>query len=236
MINIEQIPKIDFCDNKTVRLVASAYIDEPALLPLCDDENELEILEILEMQTSPRHNQLIAIPAGISAEELLNEKDGFGWSYVNAAFCYTRSTGNRFNSNERGAWYASYGSKAVKTSQAEISYHLTRELDNVGIYENITNYREIWAGFVTVFFDLWGYEEQDFLDKNIKIAYPAGQLLAGKILKMGANGVIYPSRRFKGGKCLAAFRPNLVQNIRLGAIWQFNWDKKPDPKITKFLG
>jgi len=67
----------------------------------------------------------------------------------NAAFCYTRATGNRFNGPERGAWYASHGYLAVETAQAEVAWHLTRELEATGVFENVTAYRELLAGFTT---------------------------------------------------------------------------------------
>ena len=42
------------------------------------------------------------LPAGVAREELLSELHGYGWTYVNAAFCHTRATGNRFNGPSAG--------------------------------------------------------------------------------------------------------------------------------------
>ena len=45
--------------------------------------------------------------------------------------------------------------------------------------------------------------------------YAVGQELAHSILLKGGNGIIYPSVRFKGGLCIACFRPALVFRPRL---------------------
>lgn len=233
MIDPQAIPIVDFNETTTIRLISTAYITEPALTPLTDHEDELGILEDIEMLTSARQDALIAVPSGVNPDELLTEHHGFGWTYVNAAFCYTRLTGNRFNGPERGAWYAAYGRNAAKTAQAEVAYHLTRELDYVGIYENITAYRELLAGFVSRFHDLAGYSDQAFRNSDPETAYPAGQALARTVLQDGGNGLLYPSARNPRGKCLAAFRPHIIQNIRYGRTWTFDWHGKREPVILE---
>ena len=59
------------------------------------------------------------------------------------------TTGNRFNAPERGSWYASDGDLAFGSAQAEVAWHLTRELEATGVFENVTAYRELLAGFTT---------------------------------------------------------------------------------------
>ena len=232
MITAYDLDVRDFTSNTTIRLISTAYIDEPALSPLADDEDDRALLEEIEGLTSARLNPALPRPPGLSPEELLSNAHGYGWTYVNAAFCYTRPTGNRFNDGDRGAWYATYGDNAVAAAQAEVAFHLTRELSAVGIYENLTRYRELIAGFTTRFHDLHGHEDEPCLSTDIDIAYPAGQQLARDVLAVGGNGVMFPSARYAGGRCLAAFRPFLIQNIRQGATWQFEWAGNPTPNIT----
>ena len=233
MIDLAAIPVVRFTEQTTIRLIATAYIDEPALSPLVDDDGDLDVVEDIEMMTSARHDAFGAVPPGVDPDELLTEVHGFGWTIINAAFCYTRKKGNRFNAADRGAWYACHGDNAAETSRAEVAFHLTRELDNVGIYDNVTAYRELLAGFVTEFHDLNGFGAQDFLDPDIRFAYPAGQTLAGNILQNGGNGVLYPSARHPGGQCLAAFRPGIVQNVRQGQTWVFEWNGQREPAISR---
>ena len=233
MISLHDIPVTDFVDNHTIRLIAAAYVDEPALTPLADDAEALDIIEEVESLTSARGDLIGSLPAGVASEELLTAAHGHGWALVNAAFCHTRAAGSRFNGPERGAWYASHGPTATETAQSEVSWHLTRELSHVGRFENTTACQELLAGFVTQFHDLNPHSGDEVLSADPDIAYPSGQTLARAILRAGGNGIVYPSVRHTGGHCLAAFRPHLVQNVREGSTWLFSWAGRPAPTITR---
>ena len=233
MIDPSQVPVTQFTAPDTIRLISAAYIDEPAMQTLADDLDELVFLEELEGMTSARHGSGLSLPAGVSANELLTERSGYGWTYVNAAFCYTRSTGNRFNGPDRGAWYAAWGDHAAKTAQQEVSWHLTCELEAVGIFENLTAYRELIAGFTTGMHDLRNFDDEVVFNRDPVVAYPTSQALAGQLVGLGSNGVLYPSARRPEGYCLASFRPNIVQNIRQGSTWIFKWSGLPEPTITQ---
>ena len=163
MIDPSDLSCVDFTQSDTIRLISTAYIDEPAMRPLADDDDELSFLEEIEGLTFARQASGIPLPSGLHPTELLTERDGYGWTYVNAAFCYTRSSGNRFNGPERGAWYAAWGEGAADTALAEVSWHLTRELEGNGRFDNITRYRELIAGFVSRLYDLRGHEGIDAL-------------------------------------------------------------------------
>lgn len=232
MIRASHLNQVEFTDPKTVRLIPTAYIDEPAMAPLADDEDDLAILEEIEGLTSARRSLTLPIPGGLHPGELLTEAAGYGWTLVNAAFCYTRPTGNRFNGQDRGAWYASYGELAVETAQAEVSWHLTRELEATGVFDNLTSYRELFAGFTSQFHELAPGTDVAALHADPAIAYPEGQALAREVLGSGGNGILYPSSRQPGGQCLVALRPHLVQNVRQGATWDFVWDGTPAPTLT----
>lgn len=235
MIDPATIPVVDFHEASTSRLISTAYIEEPALLPLVDEERELEALANLEMATSARHGTLLHRPRDVSAEELLNEAHGYGYTYINAAFCYTRPTGNRFSDEHRGAWYATFGRNAIETAKAEVQFHLTRELSATGVYDNTTDYQELVAGFSARFHDLGPFGEEDFLSPDIDVAYSAGQVLARALrqLPCDANGVIYPSQRRKRGRALACFRTNLIQNVRSGSKWRFSWNGDPTATVVQ---
>ncbi len=235
MIEIDTYPPVPFNQADTIRLISTAYIDEPAMSPLVDDIDELGFLEDLEGLTSARRGAGLILPSGVYLDELLTERHGYGWTYVNAAFCYSRPTGNRFNGPDRGAWYATWGDDAIETAHAEVSWHLTRELEAVGIFENVTAYRELIASFATDMRDLTGMDDAAVFSPDSSIGYPAGQALAANLRAVGANGVFYPSVRRTGGMCLAAFRPNTVQNIRQGNTWEFTWGGDIGPNIEKIV-
>lgn len=233
MIDVSTIPVVEFVEANTTRLISTAYIDEPALTPLVDDDDELAFLEELEGLSSSRRGLPEFIPAGVHPDELVGEHHGYGWTYINAAFCYTRETGNRFNGPERGAWYATWGEDRVETAQSEVSWHLTQELHATGVYENTTSYRELNASFATQYHDLRTIEAEDIFASDPATGYAAGQLLASQLIAAGSNGILYPSVRKEGGTCLAAFRPHIIQNIRQGNTWTFEWAGDPNPNIVQ---
>ena len=220
----------DIAEPATVRLISTAYITEPALSPLYDTDAERQVLEALEGHSSARLSP-VRMPPGVDPAELLTPAAGFGYTYVNAAFCYVKPDGNRFNDGRRGAWYAGIGSDAARTAQAEVVYHLTRELDHIGVYDNVTAYRELLAGIIGPFHDLRDRNDEPALSPDIAVAYPAGQTLARRIFGAGGNGVIYPSARREGGTCLVAFRPHLIQNVRLGEVVTFAWTGERVPQV-----
>ena len=158
-----------------------------------------------------------------------------GRTLVNAAFTHTRPGGNRFNGDERGAWYAGF---ETRTALAEVAYHLTRELEAIGRFENVTDYAELRADFFGPFHDLRGVDAAEpCRDPDPAIGYPAGQALARRLrAEAGSNGVVYRSVRRPGGTCLAAFRPDLVQNLREGGIWRLTWQGTPEPSATRAAG
>ena len=233
MIRAADLPVRDIVEPTTVRLVTAGYLDKPAMAALADDPSDLAILEEIEGLTSALTPSSPTVPSGIQPGELLTEADGYGWAYVNAAFCHTRPTGNRFNGPERGAWYASYGNNATDTAKAEVAWHLTRELQATGIYDNITTYRELLAGFMSRFHDLGERTEDPVYSEDPAVAYPAGQAVARDILESGSVGVLYPSARYEGGRYLAALRPNLVQNVREGETWVFRWAGSAEVEIWR---
>jgi len=217
-------------DRALVRLIPATVHKPPVLRGLVDTDDEAAILAELEGQTSAR---LIAEREGSPAldrRELVFARRArdlavYGQTHINAAFTYTRPTGNRFNSGDRGAWYCSYD---VLTSAEEVGYHRTRELSYIGILEDEARYVELLADFIGDFPDLDGVVGSEALDPDPTVGYPAGQALAEKLRREGHRGLLYPSVRRPGGRCFVAFDPGIVQNVRPGAIWRLVWKGSPD--------
>ncbi|HEX6958139.1 MAG TPA: RES family NAD+ phosphorylase [Ferrovibrio sp.] len=223
-----KLPVTNIAEPNTVRLIPTGRLKGPILAALVRHQGDLDDLAELESATNDR---LIAENAGmpeLRREDLIYSRPYR--TFINAAFAHTRPGGNRFNSERRGAWYCAL---EIETSLAEIAFHLTRELINIGRFDNRTDYTELFAGFIGPFHDLRGTAEQTCLDPDPSIGYPAGQALAAELIAQGGNGLLYPSARRPEGTCLVAFHPHLVQDVRPGAIWRLEWAGSPEPTIYK---
>jgi len=224
-------PTFDLTQRDTVRLISTGRLKDTVLLPLAANHGALEDLAALESATNGR---LVAQETGLpqlDPRELVFSRAGF--TFINAAFTHTRPGGNRFNDDDRGAWYCAFD---ADTAIGEVSYHLTRELEAVGRFENVTDYAELIADFFGPFHDLRDVdvEVDPVLHKDLAIAYPAGQNLARQLrIDHSSNGIIYPSIRHARGTCLVCFRPDLVQNLRQGGIWRLEWQGAPRPTVTR---
>ena len=150
-------------------------------------------------------------------------------SVVMAAFCHPRPGGSRFNGPERGAWYAG---TTLATAHAEVIYHRTAELAEVGVFETRLQMRLYLADFDAVFHDVRPHIPEN-LPFHDPVSYQASQALARQLLAAGSNGVIYRSVRRQGGECLACFRPALVTNVRERGHYEYRWEGGRAPRVRK---
>ncbi len=225
------LPTVDLAQRDTVRLISTGRLKEPVLLPLAADYGGLEDLAALESVTNGRlQAQETGLP-DLNPRELVFGRPGH--TFINVAFTHTRPGGNRFNGGDRGAWYCGF---TAETSLGEVACHLTRELDAIGRFENVTDYAELIADFFGPFHHLRAADRtaEAALHENPVIAHPAGQALALRLRReFSGGGIVYPSVRHAGGACLVALRPDLVQNLRQGGIWGLEWQGLPAPTIRR---
>ena len=208
------LPRVsDVLRDDTHRLIPARHTDrdETVLGRLTDDPDELNALFELEGATNDRLLGEAGLLPGITVRELV-----FGLSYshiVNAAFTHANPFGGRFNGPQRGAWYGAF---TRQTSQLEVAYHKSRELQEINWQEKETfSYLDFLADFRGAFHDIRDDARfRDCLDAN---SYKASQRLAGELLEEGSAGVVYPSVRHEGGTCIVCFRPALVNNVRKGS-------------------
>jgi RES domain-containing protein len=224
-------PTIDAAQRDTVRLIPSGRLKEPMLLPLAANHGTLEDLASLESATNGRLRAQESGLPDLDPRELVFGRPGY--TFINAAFAHTRPGGNRFNGEERGAWYCGF---EPETALDEVAYHLTRELEAAGRFQNVTDYAELLADFVGIFHDLRAADQaaEACLNRDPAVGYPAGQALARRLrTEAASNGIVYPSVRRDGGTCLVAFRPDLVQNLRQGGVWRLEWQGRPKPTVAR---
>lgn len=216
-----------FRRNDTHRLIHSKYGDDGSsvLARIAESDEQLADVFDLDNATNDRLRAENDLLPGIGVRELV-----FGVPYyrvVNAAFTYAHPLGSRFNGPERGAWYAAF---EIKTAQAEVAFHKTVQLAEVGRFEDDVTFDDYVADFSGEFHDLRRADDwADCLDPD---TYVPSQALAERLLDGGSLGIVYPSVRRAGGTCLVCFRPALVMNVRKRATYRFRWHGRPRPDIV----
>jgi len=206
--------------DRTHRLIPYRYSDggRPILNLLAqDDDDLLSDLTELEGATNDRLLGESGRLPGVSAIELVS---GFRLAHiVNASFTHAHPFGGRFNSAERGAWYAAF---EMQTAQTEVAFHRATELKEVGWKaEEVSPYIDYLADFRHEFQDIRG--DPDFADCLDPNSYSASQALGLKLLTSGSAGIVYPSVWHRNGVCIVCFRPPLVLNVREGPMVTFTF-------------
>jgi RES domain-containing protein len=225
-----------FVDQRdTHRLIPAQYADGGAsvLTRLTDDPDILEGIFELDNATNDRLLAESRLLPGIDERELV-----FGipsYRIINAAFCHPSPSGARFNSPDRGAWYASF---ELETSQVEVAYHRQLWLQETAWDEEDTaDYLDYLADFRAEFHDLRNPDlrgSTEHADCLSPTTYAASQALAAQLLEIGSAGIVYPSVRRAGGTCIGCFRPVLVTNVRKGYIYSLIFqDSKTPPVIQR---
>ncbi len=113
----------------THRLIPSKYSPAGTVFADLAEEGEDEFvrdLVSLDAATNTRLKADEGLLPGISVHELV-----YGVSYsriVNAAFTHASPLGGRFNTSQRGAWYAA---AERETSMAEVAFHRLRQFEEI---------------------------------------------------------------------------------------------------------
>lgn len=140
---------------ETCRLIASRF-PSTGILDRVASPGDLPYIFELESWTNDRISAELGLLHRIPPGEWVTGKPMS--SVVMAAFCHTREGGGRFNGPDRGAWYAAI---ELETAHAEVVYHRSRELAEVGVFEARLEMRLFRANFDAEMHDL-----RDFLHGN----------------------------------------------------------------------
>jgi hypothetical protein len=209
-----------------VRMIPSRY-PVVGLLDRVASPEDLPALFALEAWTNDRISNELGILHTIAPAEWVTGRPMA--SVIMAAFCHPSPDGGRFNSPDRGAWYAG---RTLETSLAESVFRRTQELREIRAYETRVQMRVYLADFRAFFHDIRERKKawDALYDPN---DYSVSQAFAKDLLESGSNGIVSRSVRHPGGECLACFRPALVQNVRVGGHYEFRWEGRPEPIIKR---
>lgn len=222
------------------RLIPSRYSKSDTVLEdIAEGEKMLADLILLDGATNDRIQGEQQGLVGISTYELVY---GIPNAHiVNAAFTHTSDTGSRFNDHTRGAWYAA---QELETSTAEVAYHKARRLAEIVTpdlphqrpdYE-ISTYDDWLSDFRSLFHVL--EPPQEFSDclqpEPVPECYLPSQIFARQLMEQHqSNGIIYPSVRRQGHRCLVCFRPALVCNPRRAEHIEIAFTSTPEGYSTE---
>lgn len=211
----------------THRLIPSRHLPrgDSVLAQIADTDDHLQAIFELDTATNDRVLAEQQLVPGIGLEELVFAVPHA--SVINASFCHAHPLGSRFSGPDRGAWYAGFD---IETSQAEVAFHKTVQLAEIGRFDDSVTYDDYLADFTASFHDLRrGRGFRAYLDPD---SYLQSQALAEQLLHAGSLGIVYPSVRHRGGTCVACFRPALVSNVRRAKTYRFSWNGSREPEIT----
>jgi hypothetical protein len=210
----------------TVRLVPTRY-PTVGILDMVSSPGDLDAIIELESWTNDRISTEIGTLHRLPPDEWVTGQPMS--SVVMAAFCHPRVEGARFNGADRGAWYAG---RSLRTAHAEVIYHRTQELSEIGIYETFLQVRVYHANFHAIFHDIrkLGPAGDSVYDPH---SYGASQDFARSLFDSGSNGIVYRSVRDPGGECIVCFRPKLVESVSEGPHFEYRWNGTRIPTIRR---
>src|SRR4029077_12726704 len=137
----------------THRLIPSRY-PPIGILDAVAAAEDLELMFALEGWTNDRISVELGVIHAIAKDEWVIGTPQA--TVIMAAFCHPRLGGGRFNSENRGAWYAAFD---LATAQAEVIYHRTKELVEIGVLETRLEMRQYVADFNSAFHDVRGADK-----------------------------------------------------------------------------
>lgn len=208
------------------RLVASRY-PTAGLFDRVATPDDVDAVIELEGWTNDRISAELGLLSVLPRDEWVTGRPMS--SVVMAAFCHPSPGGGRFNTEDRGAWYAA---RSLDTALAESVHRRTAELREVGGFETRVEMRVYLADFSARFHDIRGPRRTSTWRKLYNSSdYTASQRLARQLLGSGSNGIAYRSVRDVSGECLVCVRPRLVRNVRAGGHYEFRWEGSPQPLV-----
>jgi len=206
--------------DRSHRLIPYRYSDRgrPTVNRLAEDDDDL-LRDLTELEGAT-NDRLLGESGKLPGITIIELVSGFPLAHVvNASFTHAHALGGRFNSAQRGAWYSAF---EMETAQAEVVFHRSAELKEVGWKpEEVLPYIDYLADFRHEFHDIQG--DPDFEDCLNPTSYGASQTLGLQLLTSGSAGIVYPSVRRKDGLCIVCFRPPLVLNVQEGPLVTFTF-------------
>ena len=155
---------------------------------------------------------------------------GPGRGLVMTAFTFPGRP-SRFTDGSRGAFYAGL---EPATAVTEVAYHLTRQLRANASGDHVTEHVLLHAALDAELVDVRppAPAPPDLLHPT---DYAPGQAFGALLRAEEADGVLYPSVRAAGGRCVAVFRPPVLTDCVPHQRLRYHWSAAAD-RIVRIEG
>jgi RES domain-containing protein len=200
------------------RIIASRFPPINLFERVSNNPAVWESLMELEQITNPR----IRDEAGdISLVPANRRVSGPNASWVMAAFTHVNRRGSRFSNGSYGVYYAA---ETLATAIAETIYHFAKFASDSNDPARREDMRVLLGQINARYDDLPdGPEREQILSKT---TYTHSQAFALERRSSNSDGIIYPSVRADGGRCIAAFWPDTVGIPIQERHLKYEWDGK----------
>jgi len=198
---------------RSVRIIRSIYppID---LFEDIADPADWEALASAEAKFNPRIRDSIGDLAKVPVARRVT---GIGASWVMAPFATARHYGPGIQRRVFGLYYAGDSSEVAI---AETIHHHTKTMLATAEAPSWTSqFRELIGSVDADMDDVTGMA--DLLDPD---DYRPSQVFGAERRAAGSNGITWPSVRYAGGSCIAAFWPVVVPIPAQGAHFAYHWN------------
>ncbi|WP_420818845.1 RES family NAD+ phosphorylase [Oceaniglobus ichthyenteri] len=208
---------------RTARIIRSIFppID---LFEDIADPADWEALASAEAKFNPRIRDSIGDLAKVPVARRVT---GPGASWVMAPFvhCSPLRPG-RFSDGTFGLYYAG---DSTKVAIAETIHHHSKTMRATAEPAGWTSqFRELIGSLDATMDDVTG--QDDLLHPEI---YGPSQIFGAQRRAAGSNGITWPSVRYSGGSCIAAFWPDVVAIPTQGAHFAYHWNGQAVDYVKK---
>ena len=203
---------------QTWRIVASRYPPVNLFERLSPDPRVWEALIALEQRTNPRLRDEVGKINLVPPERRVT---GANASWVMAPFTHVNVLGSRFSNGTYGVYCAG---RDLVTAVRETAYHFARFAADSHDPPRREDMRVLVGSVDRLFDDVESVEDlarRAILDRN---SYALSQPFGAFRRTNNSDGLVYPSVRHVGGRCIAAFWPNVVGIPVQERHLQYEWD------------
>lgn len=181
------------------------------------DADDFEALYALEALTNDRLRDELGRIELVPREQRLY---GPGSGPIMAAFTHLNPQGSRFSD---GRWGVFYAAAERDTAVAETRHHHARFLAATAQPPMHLPMRLYHVAIDARLHDL---RPAGAVDPAVLAPdrYDASQALARRLREAGSSGVVYPSVRHPGGRCVGLFSPRGASRCQQAAVLLYAWD------------